>query len=161
MEKNQPKRRKDRYNPYTIYEEKGKHFIMFRDSQDITQCLEIDESLFNVFNDFELEDLSYLNEFDRHQEHLALSESKINERVYETPQSVEDIVIKNLENELLKKAISKLPKVQRKRLTLYYFEGMTYEQIAKIEGCTYQAVQLSVREALKKLKKALSKYLVI
>lgn len=125
---------------------------MFKDSNNVTQCLEIDEDLFNTFNIFELEDLSYLNEFDRHQEPLVLSEDTLNERAYESPQSIEDVIVQKIENELLKKVISNLPKVQRRRLTLYYFEDMTYREIAKIECCTYQAVQSSISTAIKKIR---------
>ena len=58
-----------------------------------------------------------------------------------------------MECELLHKAISKLPEVQKRRLLLYFFGDMTYEQIAKMEGCTKRAVKFSVDIAIEKLKK--------
>ncbi|MEY8517622.1 sigma factor-like helix-turn-helix DNA-binding protein [Lachnospiraceae bacterium 29-84] len=39
--------------------------------------------------------------------------------------------------EIRRKAVSKLPEVQRRRLNLYFFGELTYEQIAKMEGCKY------------------------
>ena len=58
-----------------------------------------------------------------------------------------------MECELLHKEISKLPEVQKRRLLLYFFGDMTYEQIAKMEGCTKRAVKFSVDIAIEKLKK--------
>lgn len=55
-------------------------------------------------------------------------------------------------NARLHKAISKLTEVQRRRLNLYYFEGLTYSQIAKLEGVSHRAVIYSIEQALKQLK---------
>ena len=33
MEGNHPKRRKDKYNPYTIYEKDGRFYVSFKDGQ--------------------------------------------------------------------------------------------------------------------------------
>ena len=52
----------------------------------------------------------------------------------------------------LHRAISELPEIQKRRLILYYFQGLTYEQIAGMEGCTFQAVAKSVAAAEKRLK---------
>ena len=43
--------------------------------------------------------------------------------------------------------------MQRRRLKLYFFDELTYEQIAKLEGCTKRAVKFSVDIAVEKLKK--------
>lgn len=51
--------------------------------------------------------------------------------------------------------VAKLPEVQRRRLLLYFFGELTYEQIAELEGCKYQAVQNTIYAALKTLKKFL------
>lgn len=53
----------------------------------------------------------------------------------------------------LHRAISVLPEIQKRRLILYYFQGLTYEQIAEMEGCTKRAVKFSVDIAVEKLKK--------
>ena len=65
---------------------------------------------------------------------------------------MEDAVLRNLQYEALYNAIWKLPEAQRRRLILYYFGGLTYAQIAEMEGCKYQTVQESIYAALKKLK---------
>ena len=35
----------------------------------------------------------------------------------------------------------------------YYFQQLTYEQIAEMEGCRYQSVQESILSAIEKLRK--------
>ena len=101
---------------------------------------------------YELEDLSFLNEVDRHYEHSELTENSLYDRAAKPTESVEEAVMKKLQYEALHRAIQELPLVQRRRLVLYYFQGLTYSQIAELEGCKYQTVQESIYAALKKLK---------
>lgn len=61
--------------------------------------------------------------------------------------------MRNLQYEQLHNAILELPETQRRRLILYYFQGLTYEQIAEMEGCTHPAIIKSVSSALEKIKK--------
>ena len=116
---------------------------------------EITEELYDAFNSFELEELSYLNVWDRHMEQSEIWESTLNERAVEVQESVEDIVIRNLQNEKVHRAIDMLPEVQRRRVKMYFFDGMTYEEIAAKEKCKHPAVVKSVKAALEKLKNIL------
>jgi len=159
LKKDNPKRRKAKDNPYTIYfcKETGKYFLSFKDGQGKYHRFEIDKSFYDAFDGFELEDLSMLNEFDNHTEHSELTDASLNKRAFYKPESVEDTVIHKLQDESLHKAIAELPKTQRRRLQLYYFGGLTYGQIAEMEGCKYQAVQDSIYTALNTLKNYFSK----
>lgn len=153
MGEKHPNRKKDKYNPYTLIISDGRYYLSFKDSRGELQSIEIDEVLYELFNRFELEDISYLNKLSRHIEHLELTEASLNDRAFCKPESVEEEVARNMEYELLHRAIEKLPEVQRRRLLLYFFGEMTYEQIAAIEGCTKRAVKFSVDIAIEKLKK--------
>lgn len=152
MDEKRPKRRKDKYNPYTLTEKEDKHFLSFQDGQGVLREMQITKELFEVLNRFELDDLSILNEWDRHIEHFEQSEQSLNRRAFYKAESVEDAALRNIEYERLHRAISELPETQRRRLTLYYFQGLTYEQIAKMEGCTIMPVKRSIDLALKKIK---------
>lgn len=57
--------------------------------------------------------------------------------------------MKNIQNELLHKAIDELPEVQRRQLKLYCFNGLTYEQIAERERCAKMPVKRAIDKALK------------
>ena len=54
------------------------------------QELQITKELFEVLNRFELDDLSILNEWDRHYEHSGLTEISLHNRAATPPESVED-----------------------------------------------------------------------
>lgn len=155
MEGNHPKRRKDKYNPYTIYEKSGNYYISFRDGQGVSHKFEISIELFKAFDSFELSDLVYLNVVDRHIEQSEVWETTLDMRAVKKADSVEDIVLKKIQAEKLHKAINNLPERQRRRMQLYYFEGMTYEQIAKKEGCTKMPVKRSIEAAIERLRKEL------
>lgn len=155
MDEKRPKRRKDKHNPYTLTQIEDKHWLSFRDGQGILHRIMIDRELFELMDRFELDDLSFLNEVDRHYEHSELTESSLYDRAAALPESVEEAVLKKLQYEALYQAIRELPEVQQRRLMLYYFQGLTYAQIAEMEGCKYQTVQESIYAALKKLKKFL------
>lgn len=156
MDEKRPKRRKDKYNPYTLTITEDKHFLSFRDGQGVLQELQITKELFEVLNRFELDDLSILNEWDRHIEHFEQTEQSLNRRAFFKAESVEKTVLRNLQYEQLHDAILELPETQRRRLILYYFQGLTYEQIAEMEGCTHPAIIKSVSSALEKIKKIFS-----
>lgn len=154
MDGNHPKRRKDKYNPYTIGTTgDGRHWLTFSDGQRNRHHLEIDAAVFALFDSFELDDLSYLNEVDRHYEQSELTEASLYDRAVYRPETVEESALQSMEYAQLHRAISELPEIQKRRLILYYFQGLTYEQIAEMEGCTKRAVKFSVDIAVEKLKK--------
>ncbi|MGF7017970.1 RNA polymerase sigma factor (sigma-70 family) [Lachnospiraceae bacterium PF1-21] len=118
--------------------------------------MEIDKTMYDAFDRFELDDISFFNKWDKHLEHSELTESSLNQRAFHKEESFEDMVIRNIDNELLHKAIGKLPEAQQRRLLLYYFEGLSLEEIAAKEGCSHQAVNKSIMVAIKKLKNILN-----
>lgn len=148
-----PKRKKDKYNPYTLTITEGHYYLSFKDGHGKQQNIEIDEMLYQTFDRFELEDTSHLNRVSRHIEHSELTDETLNDRAFYKAERIEDIVSESIEYEQLHRAVSELPEVQRRRLKLYFFDELTYEQIAKLEGCTKRAVKFSVDIAVEKLKK--------
>lgn len=97
MDGNHPKRRKDKYNPYTLSEKNGSYFLAFTDGQGVLQNMEISRELFEAFNGFELDDLSVLNEWDRHIEQSQQTEQSLDRRALHRPETVEDAVWHRLE----------------------------------------------------------------
>lgn len=152
MDGNHPKRKKDKDNPYVLSVEDGSYFISFSDGQGVYHREQVDEKLYTVFDQYELEDISHLNVVSRHYEHSDLTEGSLNRRATAAPEPLEDQVYRKLLYQKLRKAILTLPEIQRRRLLLYYFDGYTFEQISEMEGCTKRAVKFSVDIALRKLK---------
>lgn len=157
MEGKHPKRRKDKYNPYSICEKGGCYYIEFLDGERKKHQFEISKEVYEAFDEFELRDISYLHQWDKYIEHSELWESTLNERTFKKPESVEEVVLEKLLVERLHRAIQKLPELQKRRLILYFYDGMTYDQIAEIEGCTKMPVKRSIDAAIEKLKKELEK----
>ena len=155
-----PKRRKDKDNPYEVFTTgidtaQPHYYLSFEDSSNVKQCIEIDKALFDAFDHFELDDLSFMNEVDRHYEQSEQTEQSLNRRISQPQESVEETVFQQVESETLHRAIAQLPEKQRRRLILYYFGDFTYEQIAESEGCTISPIKRSIDAAIEKLKKFL------
>lgn len=152
-----PKRRKDKYNPYSFkkMDIDDKYIISFTKNNNEIE-LEISKELYSVFNNFELSDLSIMNEFDRHIEHSKLNENTLNKRIFNVERGVEDIVINKIEKQKLHIAIDSLPLKQKNRIQKYFFENLTQKEIAKIENCSIRAIQYSIECALKNLKNFLN-----
>ncbi len=156
-EGNHPKRRKDKYNPYTIYEKGGHYYISFKDGQGILHKFEIGRTLYDAFDSFELDDLVYLNVVDRHIEQSEVWETTLNVRAVDKPEGMEEIVFRKIQAEKLHKAINELPEKQKRRLILHYFQELTYVEIAEREKCSTRAVEYSIHGAIQNLKKFLEK----
>lgn len=158
MDKN-PKRRKYQDNPYSISkdEEKNLYFVSFADGTGIKHEVEITRAIWEVFDEFERLDLSQMNEFDRHTEHLEIYEDSLVTRAKERVASLEDDFIKQVNGEVLKNAVDKLDAVQRKRIKLYYFEDLNVYQIAEIEQTTHQAISESITRGINNLRKIIKK----
>lgn len=155
-----PKRRKDKDNPYRLFTvgaatSEPHYFIEFKDGSGTEHCLEIEKPLFELFDQFELDDLLRLNEVDRHLDMREPANVPIEESEQSSKQSAELIVLRELESEALHSAIMKLPQLQRKRLILYYYGELDDRQIALIEGCSQSAVSQTISLAIKNLKKFL------
>ncbi len=153
-----PKRRKSKDNPYTIYSigiksDAPRFYVSFRDGQGIEHTEEISREMFLLFDQFELDDLIGLNEVDRHYERLDLTEEALHLRATSAQTDIEEMIFQKLEYQKLYEAIEKLPEIQRRRLRMYFFEGMTLKEIAAKEGCKYQRIQKSIERAKEKIKK--------
>lgn len=95
--------------------------------------------------------------FQRRQDRRYLDFTPLTDEVLEISllgvyEDTADLLERMERNARLHKAIGKLTEVQRRRLSLYYFEGLTYSQIAKLEGVSHRAVIYSIEQALKQLK---------
>ena len=157
MNANRSKRRKSKDNPYTIFDEEGKLYVTFKDGKGIKHKIEVNNDIFNFFDDSELHDVRELNEFDRHIEHSEQSENTLHKKILSKDVHFEDIMISKMRNGQLKKMLFCLTPLQRERVILFYWERFSCPEIAEMQGCTKQAVSLSIRRARKKLKKEILK----
>lgn len=111
-----PKRRKDKYNPYTLYTKAGRYYISFVDVNNNFQKIEVSQEVFESFNKSELEDISQMNEYDRHLEHSEVYEHTLHKKKDSSGQSLEEYFENVQDAENLHIVINKLPDVQKRRL---------------------------------------------
>ena len=159
-----PKRRKSKDNPdelitVGINTDHPRFFVRFTDGTGVTYCQEVSKKVFDDMDEAELDDLSVLNENDRHREQAELSEYTLHRRAAVPTEPTYEAAEQSLRSEALHKAISYLPPIQRRRVLLHYFAGFTLEQIGDIEGCSKQAVKDNLRTAEKNLAGILKKFL--
>lgn len=154
-----PKRRKYKDNPYTINKDSitNKYYIKFKDSTNKEQFIEVDSTIYKVFDDSELNDISEMNEYDNHIEHSEIYEYKIDLISSMKIKSTEELVEDKMLHEDLKNAIQQLSEVQRRRVKKYYFEEKNINQIANEELCSKVAIKYSIDIAIQKLKEILKK----
>lgn len=154
-----PKRRKYKDNPYTLkyVEEKNIYIVSFKDVKGHLQDVEVSKEVYKAFDRFELDDLSEMNEYDNHIEHSEIFENNLEARAKDKPISLEDEIIQKSTFDELKKAIDMLPEVQKRRIKKYYFADKNEYVIAKEESTTQQAVNKTLRFAIRKLKEILKK----
>ncbi|WP_313562224.1 RNA polymerase sigma factor [Ruminiclostridium cellobioparum] len=60
------------------------------------------------------------------------------------PETPEEIYIKEETTQEIETAIENLTEAQQRRLKLYYFDGMGYSQLARLEGVTDGSISGSI-----------------
>ena len=68
-------------------------------------------------------------------------------------ESLEDYVIRRIELENMRRAMKNLSAVQKERLQMYFFEGLSYRQMGEKLGISHIAARDSVELAIKKIRK--------
>lgn len=149
------KRNKDKYNPYTLEVDETNEIytVIFKDSNNIEQRIVVTKEIYDAFDKFELEDISQIHKIRKHIEHNEVYEETLFHKSIVSSMSVEEKIEQKILYEELKETINELNDIQKRRLKKYYFDNMTFEEIAKEEHCTKRAVKFSVDIALEKISK--------
>lgn len=159
---NMPKRRKSKDNPYTLDYNDNEHIytVSFIDNKQVIHNVEVSKKVFEAFDKFELEDISELHKVDKHIDSRNIDNTDYTDIVLyhlgiSNYKSVEEEIEEKLQNEELYKAINILSETQKRRLKLYYFEDLTLQEIADLEGCSVKNVYKSIEQAKEKIAKNL------
>ena len=151
----------DNSNPYTlnteIVEGITRYYVSFADGQANHYELEIPHSVYLEFQRFVKVERNLRRWDERHREYSELTDEALDNRAMRPQKSVEDAALGSLQSGQLQLAIQSLPEIQRRRFILYYEFGLTYEQIAGIENCTFQVIARSIKTAENKIKKYFQK----
>lgn len=153
-----PFRRRLKDNPYQLLREEktGKCYVRFRDVHGIVHMVGVSQEVFDAFNKFELDDLSYLNEVSRHIAKESLDEAEMQREIWKNYNQVDTVLKCIIIQDGLESALKKLTERQRIRFLLHYKLGFTYQEIAEIACCTPKAAEKSVEVARNKLRRLLN-----
>lgn len=72
---------------------------------------------------------------------------------FDSTESLEDMVIRQIELETLQKVMLSLTDAQKERLRLYFFEGLTIREIAERQGVNRNAVWKSIQGIIAQMKR--------
>jgi RNA polymerase sigma-70 factor (ECF subfamily) len=115
--------------------------------------IEVTREVADFLEECRLDERRQSEKIRRHHSDKECDEFAIGDLMFNKPQGFEDALIDRLAIERLPEALATLPEVQRRRVTAYYFEGLTYKQIAEREQVAYPAIMQSVNAAIKNLQK--------
>jgi RNA polymerase sigma-70 factor (ECF subfamily) len=146
----------DNTNPYTLRIENIEgiphYFVSFADGQAVPHETEVSLPVYLEFCRFVKQERNLRRSDERHLEQSDLTDETLYNRALRPPKGVEETVFDSERDERLRQAVAELPEIQRRRFVLYHKFGLTYEQIAEMEGCSFQAVAKSVKAAENTIK---------
>ena len=143
-------------NPYLLRTEIvggiTKYYIAFTDGQGAPRETEVSRPVYLEFCRFIKVERNLLRADERHHEFSELNEATLYQRTISPGRSIEEIAFDSLRNKYLWQAIQALQEIQRRRFILHHEFGLTYEKIAKMEGCTRQSATRSVKREEAKIR---------
>jgi RNA polymerase sigma-70 factor (ECF subfamily) len=152
----------DNTNPYALRTEVRKgityYYVSFTDSLNTFRETEVSSEVYLLLDECRRHEKRQKNFFDRHIEHSDLTDETLNRRALHTPETADEAVLRKEEANALRAVIAGLPEIQRRRFILYHEVRLTYEQIAKAEGCSKASVFRSVSRAEEKIREVIKNF---
>jgi len=130
----------------------ARYFTSFVDGAGAVHEIEISREIYLALEDCRKHEKRQAHFVERHVEQTDLSEGQLQERMIRLSPSLELLVENQEQAALLYAAIASLPEIQRRRFQLYHEDGLTYQQIAALEGCTIMPIQRSIVSAEEKIR---------
>lgn len=122
--------------------------------------IDVDDNIFEVLELYRRKEHAYREKVRRNKAYYSLDRNDGIELSAIIKTKTPEVIFFEKEIKiLLYSAINKLPKIQAERIILYYFQEMSYEEIARIQNVHRTAVSKSIAIGLKNLKNILEKAL--
>jgi RNA polymerase sigma-70 factor (ECF subfamily) len=131
------------------------YYVSFIDGQDIHQETEVPRSVYQEFLEFVKTERSLRHWNERHREYSVLTDETLYNKAQQVPKSLEETVLDSIWKDHLQLILQKLPGTQRRRFIMYHEFGLTYEQIAEIEGCSHVSVSIAIKRVKAKIKESI------
>jgi len=153
----------DHTNPYILrtemIEDNTRYFVSFIDGEGVHRESEVSQPVYLEFLNFVKTERNLRRSDERHYDMSGIDCDTILRKMLHPPPSLEDTVFGSLMNYEIRQTIEDLPETQKRRFVLYHEYGLTYEQIADMEGCKRQPVTRSVEIAEDKIRKVVRKFI--
>lgn len=116
--------------------------------------VEVDEPVFEALVDLQRELWRLDRREARHSAHMdnMLDKPIFHARHVKTP---DQVLVEQMEADEIRKAIRKIPCIQKRRFLLRHLAGLSCRQIANMDGCSIRAVEQSLALARKNLRRIL------
>jgi RNA polymerase sigma-70 factor (ECF subfamily) len=152
----------DNTNPYTLRTEVVEgithYYVSFTDGQANHRETEVSRPVYLEFCRFVRQERNLRRWDERHTEYSELTEETLMSRALCPPKGIEETFFDGQRDERLRQAVEELPELQRRRFTLHHEFGLTYEQIAQMEGCKRQPIARSVERAEQKIREVMKNF---
>ncbi len=132
-----------------------RYYVSFTDGQAIRRETEVSRAVYLEFLRFVQIERSLRHWDERHREYTELTDETLHSRAVNKPKSLEESFFDGLRDEQLWFAIEELTEIQRRRFILHYEFGLTYGQIAVVEGCSRQSATRSITRAKETIRQQL------
>jgi RNA polymerase sigma-70 factor (ECF subfamily) len=125
--------------------------IVYKLAKGTRICLDVSVSVHDLLEQAERQISSQRRSDKRHLDFMENVDDMGGDVVFQK-EGVADLVIRMDSRERLDTAISKLSVVQQRRLRMYFFNDLSYSQIALLESVSPRAVRATIQRALERLR---------
>jgi len=129
-----------------------KKYRAAENSTHIEVTIEMKVLLDSLYSDFKREDIKQRTSDSRHIDKIARGEDFAEQSLHTDKYYLEHTVIHNIDIQLLRTALMSLTEKQLHRLNLYFYGGLTFREIAELEGVREISIRQSITSAIKKIK---------
>lgn len=151
--------KKDGLNSYLILDDNLKNKLKIKITTSKRKYIKVSKEIQEEFIRSKKERKAQRNEYDRHIEHLQLSEVQINARAINKSKSTEEYFIENEGESFILREIWNLPEPQNRRVYMYIVDEFSLTKIAKIENRAIPVIKRSIDRGIQTLQQKLKKFL--
>jgi RNA polymerase sigma-70 factor (ECF subfamily) len=113
----------------------------------------VTDELIECFDDFRKVKNNQKKSDERHIDFRGVEYAENEAIIVHSKKSIEEIIFEDEKKEQLHLALSSLTDIQRRRVMLHYFDGMTIKEISKLENTVIRVVSRSIRKAEENISK--------
>lgn len=130
------------------------YYVKIKDVTGREITVSVSHEVFLLFEGERKEQERERNERRRHLDKRGLDDYILANESFAVQETLEDLFIRMETLRMIRKVVSDCTPVQQRRFSLYA-QGYTFTEIARLDQCSKQTVQETVRVVLKKIKRNL------